>query len=113
MREAKESDFFVELPGVGVFRFGRRTYGDRMRIRSEFLRLVRDLGDSDQDLSMYAGMIATHAVLCVEAPEGWEDLAEVDLTAAVSTDDKIFELFALVKQQEDSFRAGPPPKRET
>lgn len=113
MREARDTDFFVELPGVGVFRFGRRTYGDRMRIRAEYLRLVRDIGDDDQDLSMYAGMIATHAVLCVEAPSGWADLADVDLTGSADTDNKIFELFALIKQQEDSFRAGASPKRET
>ena len=45
MRQARESDFFVDLPDVGAFRFGRRTYGDRLKIRSEYLRLVKEFGD--------------------------------------------------------------------
>jgi len=106
MRKPKENDFFIELPDVGVFRFGRRTYGDRLNIRAEYLRLVRDLGDSDPDLSMYAAIIATHRVLCVEAPPGWEDLANLDLTAPGNVEDKVFELFALLKEKEDFFRSG-------
>lgn len=108
MREPKESDFFIELPGVGVFRFGRRTYGDRLKIRSAYLRLVREFGDDDPDLSMYAAMIASHAVLCVEAPRGWEDLAELDLVAPGDNEAKIFDLYALLKEKEDSFRQGDP-----
>ena len=106
MRQPKDSDFFVNLPGVGVFRFGRRTYGDRLRIRAEYLRLVKEFGDDDPDLSLYAAMIASHKVLCSEAPAGWEDLAELDLVAPGNAEDKIFELYALVKEKEDSFRQG-------
>ena len=106
MRGAKDSDFFVELPGVGVFRFGRRTYGDRLKIRAEYLRLVKEFGDDDPDLSMYAAMIASHTVLCVEAPAGWESLADLDLTAPGEPEVKIFELYNLLKDKEDSFRKG-------
>lgn len=106
MRPPKDSDFFLDLPGVGVFRFGRRTYGDRLKIRAEYLRLVKEFGDDDSDLSMYAAMISTHAVLCVEAPDGWESLAELDLVAPGDAESKIFELYGLLKAKEDSFRKG-------
>lgn len=106
MRPSKDTDFFIDLPGVGVFRFGRRTYGDRLKIRAEYLRLVKEFGDEDPDLSMYAAMISTHSVLCVEAPDGWSDLSELDLVAPGDTEGKVFELYGLLKAKEDSFRKG-------
>lgn len=106
MRQPKDTDFFIDLPEVGVFRFGRRTYGDRLKIRAEYLRLVKEFGDDDADLSMYAAMIASHTVLCVEAPAGWDDLSELDLVAPGNAEDRIFELYALLKEKEDSFRKG-------
>ena len=108
MREAKESDFFIELPTVGIFRFGRRTYGDRILIRSNYLRLVQEFGDSDNDLSMFAGMVATHATLCVDAPKGWADLSSLDVVSAADNETKVYELYGLLKSQEDSFRSGLP-----
>lgn len=104
MREPSDNDFFIELPGVGVFRYGRRTYGDQLRIRAEQLKLARELGDSDPDVALYAGTIAVHRVLCVEAPKGWEDLSVIDLTAVDI--DKVFELMALLREKEGSFRAA-------
>lgn len=106
MREARDTDFFIELPDVGVFRFGRRTFGDRMRIRAEYLRLVRELGDDDEDLAFYAAIISVHSVLCVEAPEGWEDIAQLDLTGPGNVDEKIFALSQRLRAKEDSFRKG-------
>jgi len=104
MRQLRETDFFVPLPEVGTFRFGRRTFGDRLAIRAEYLRLVKEHGDEDPDLSLFAGMIATHSVLCVEAPDGWSDLAALELNE--DTDAKVFELYRELKDKEDSFRKG-------
>lgn len=106
MRTPKDTDFFIELPDVGVFRFGRRTYGDRLKIRTEYLRMVKEFGDEDPDLSIYAAMISSHKILCVEAPEGWEDLAELDLIAPGNVEGKIFDLYNRLKAKEDSFRFG-------
>jgi hypothetical protein len=113
MRTAKDTDFFIELPDVGVFRFGRRTYGDRLAIRAAYLRLVKEFGDSDGDLSMYAAIIACHSVLCVEAPAGWENLAELDLTAPGDVETKVLALYSALKHKEDSFRLGQPQVSET
>jgi hypothetical protein len=105
MRKPADTDFFVDVEEVGVFRFGRRTYGDRLKIRAEFLRLVREFGeDEDAELSTHAAVIAAHKVLCVEAPEGWESLESIDLVAIPDAEDKIFAIFAALKEKEDSFR---------
>jgi hypothetical protein len=105
MREPRDNDFVVTLPNVGTFRYGRRTYGDRLQIRSRYLNLTQDIGDDDPAIAMYAGLISTHSVLCVDAPEGWDDLAEVDVTKP-ENDGRIVELFSLLKDAEDSFAKG-------
>lgn len=112
MREPRDNDFFIELPGVGTFRFGRRTFGDRISIRSRYLGLVKDLGDSDEDLSIFASMVASHSVLCVEAPEGWADLAALDMTAPGYSDALLFDLYNRIREKEDSFRSSVPAGSE-
>ena len=104
MRPAKDSDFFIELPGVGIFRFGRRTFLDRAKIRSEFLRITKELGDDDLELSSYAAAISVHKVLCVDAPAGWDDIESIEL--GDDTDAKIFELYQLLQDKELTFRSG-------
>lgn len=106
MRSAKETDFFVELPEVGVFRFGRRTFGDRMKIRAEYLRLVKEHGDLDDELSMYAAIIAAHTVLCVESPPGWENLSDLDMLCLNDPEQRIYDLYSLLKDKEDALRQG-------
>jgi len=49
-------------------------------------------------------MIAEYAELCVSAPSGWESLAEMEFSR--STEDKVFELFALLRQQQHGFRGS-------
>lgn len=105
MRDPRDTDFFVELPGVGTFRYGRRTLGDQIAVRTRFLDVVKGHGEADDDLTFYAGAVASHAVLCVECPAGWEDLTALDLTAEGTSLDKVFELVALVRGKEDSFRS--------
>lgn len=110
MRKAAATDFFIELPQVGTFRFGRRTYGDRLKIRAEYLRLTKDLADvNDAELATNAAIVAAHKVLCVEAPEGWADLESIDLITQPDADDKIFDLYFLLKNKEDSFRQAANP----
>lgn len=104
MREPRDTDFFIELPDVGTFRFGRRTFGDRLQIRSAFLSLTKDHGEDDPDLAFYAAMIATHSVLCVEAPSGWNDLAALDMTAPGYSDEKVYDLYERLRAKEGSFR---------
>lgn len=105
-RAPQDSDFFVEVAGIGSFRFGRRTYGDRMRIRAEFVRLTRELGDVDESLASMASVVAAHKVLCVEAPDGWFDLEAIDMISAPDAEDKVFAIYEGLRQQEETFRQG-------
>ena len=106
MRTPSDSDFFVEVPDVGTFRFGRRTYGDRLKIRSEVLKLVRDVGESDPELATQAAIIAAHRVLCVESPAGWGDLAAVDMVSVPDAEDRVYAIYLALKEKEDSFRGS-------
>lgn len=106
-RPAADTDFFVEPEGVGRFRYGRKTFGDRIRIRAEFLRLTGG-NEDDLDLSTMAGLVAAHKVLCVEAPVGWVDLEAIDaLEDEQGLDKKLLRLYQLVVDKEGSFRRGP------
>lgn len=104
MREARDSDFFVEVDAVGKFRFGRRTFADRAKIRAEFIGYTQDVGEGDPELTAYASIMAAHKVLCVEAPEGWADMDNLDLT--VNSEEKVFELYAALRDVEERFRQG-------
>lgn len=107
MRPPADSDFFIEVPELGTFRFARRTYGDRLKIRAEFLKLVRDAGETDPELATQAAILAAHKVLCVEAPAGWQDLAAVDMIAVPDADERIYSIYTALKEKEDSFRRPP------
>ncbi|MFL5901005.1 MAG: hypothetical protein ACJ75S_07375 [Solirubrobacterales bacterium] len=104
MREASATDIFVELPDVGTFRYARRQIGDRLAIRREYLRYTQEFGDGDPDLSLYAALIATHEVLCVDCPPGWENIAALDADRL----DKAFELGTLLKAKEEAIAKGAP-----
>lgn len=104
MRKSAHTDFSVPVDGVGTFVYGRRTLGDSMKIRARFLELVGANAD-DIELAATASAVATHEVLCVSAPKGWEDLLQLD---GIDNDNaaKVFDLFAKVGEQEDSFRGA-------
>lgn len=106
MRTAKESDFFIDVPSVGQFRFGRRTFGDRIAIRADYLRLVAEFGDDDTDLSIYASVAAIYVALCVSCPKGWEVITDLDLTDP-DMENNIFTLYDLFIAKEASFRNRP------
>jgi hypothetical protein len=110
MRSPANTDFFVVVPEVGTFRFGRRTYGDRLRIRSNFLTLAKVLGEDDAELSGQAGIIAAYKQMCVECPPGWEDIEKLDMAEdAEGMIDRILAVYSLWRETEDSFRIRKEP----
>ena len=110
MRAPRNNDFSLELDGVGTFVFGRRTYGDRIKIRADYLRRLRELGEAeetaDQELAMFAATLSTFSVMCVSAPPGWESLEDIDLISNPDAEDQIIGLYLALKNKEDSFRQG-------
>ncbi len=107
MRAPAPTDFEVVHPVLGTFIYGRRTYGDRIKIRTEFLKELGrpDDGTVDADLAAMCAMVAAHRVLCVRAPAGWEDLARVELMTDPELHEAfVVELYADLKAKEDTFR---------
>ncbi|TSA41547.1 MAG: hypothetical protein D4R63_03050 [Methylococcaceae bacterium] len=103
MRTAKDTDYFITLPEVGEFRFGRETLLDKILIRTHFLGIVKDLKDDDAHYaSVFAVMIAEYATLCVSCPVGWEHIGDMELTE--QTESQLYALFALWRDQHQSFR---------
>ncbi len=121
MRAARESDFFVDVEDIGRFRFGRRTYGDRLKIRAEFARLTKPYveydadGDEvlDADVAGMASVVSAYKVLMVECPAGWEDLEAMDVIADPDIELKSYRIYAALKAKEDSFRPKAEPAGET
>jgi hypothetical protein len=64
MRKPTDTDFFIELPDVGQFRFGRRTFGDRAKVKSAYLSFV---GQNTQNKAL-----EFLAELEADPPEGWD-----------------------------------------
>jgi len=103
MRKPKETDFFIELPDVGTFRYGRQTIADRARIRADYIKIA---GDSNEDYTLYllASFVSAHKHSCVSAPAGWEDAENIDDTNWNA--DKVKELLGLLEDNIDMFRKG-------
>ncbi len=118
MREPSDNDLFVELDGVGQFAYAAATYGDRIAIRREYLRLLGDAVKFERDekgnvteivdaeLAGVAIIIARHRVLCTIAPSGWEDLAKVSEIDFPDVEAKMFKLWEGVRAAEERFRHG-------
>ena len=111
MRTARESDFFIDLPEVGMFRFGKRTFRDRADIKAAYLRYAKEWGDEDQELAAYSSMLAVYKILCVECPSGWENVEDMEVTETL--DNKLFELFRELSAKEEQFRKGASEGGET
>lgn len=111
MRQPKDTDFLVELDGVGKFRFARRTFGDRIKIRGEIARMARDFGD-DLDAVAEVTVVAVYKTLIVACPKGWEDIEAIDLVDRPEAEDQAWQLFLKLQDAESRFRQERDEKRE-
>ena len=103
-RVGSDSDFDVEVDGVGTFRFGRRSMRDEIKIQVEFARIIEGVTPTEW-LAVVAGWIAALKVLTVRAPDGW------DIDAMDPLDDESYAKMAKVHraltEKERSFRRKP------
>lgn len=110
MRQERSDDFIVES-SVGDWRFGRRTVGDAIRIRAAYSRYVGPDVDEDADddmiveLRFYASAVSAISVLCVSAPNGWERVADINLTDRPDAFDVLSEVYTGLVEKERSFRS--------
>lgn len=111
MRPPKDTDFLVPLDGVGKFRFARRTFGDRIKIRGEIARMSRDFGD-DLDAVAEVTVVAVYKTLIVACPPGWEDIESIDLVDRPEAEDQAWQLFVKLQDAEARFRQERDEKRE-
>jgi len=102
-RKGNNTDFQVNVEGVGAFTFGRRTMQDEIKIQVEFARLIEGV-EPTQWLQTVCGWIAALKVLTVFAPEGW-NIEEMD-----PLDNKTYTNMGLVydalREKERSFRSS-------
>lgn len=103
--KAKESDFFIEIDGVGRFRFSRKTYGAQIKIDAEISRILGPNMDlSDSTMGLHAMLMGHYKALMVECPPGWENLEELNLDEDPTLDQKILEVYFELRRKLDSFR---------
>jgi hypothetical protein len=106
-REAKESDFHVDVDGIGQFMFARRTMKDQYMIRGEYARLTGGHYDDEGRIAdMSALGYATLTVLLVEGPKSF-DVAALDPLLDDDFDKKILKIYSALRAKELSFRPGP------
>lgn len=102
MRAGSKSDYKVNVEGVGVFTFAKRTMKDEIKIQVEYARLI-DGTEPTEWLQSVCGWLANFKVLMVSAPEDW-DLEEMD-----PLDNESYTRMALVygalREKERSFRS--------
>lgn len=110
-RTAKESDFPVDVEGMGRFKFARRTQKDKYQIRSLYAQLTDNNYSADGvAVDMEAWTHATISVLVVEEPESsaaWPGLDKLDPLMDDDTADKLQKVFMALRQKELSFRPQP------
>lgn len=82
-RIAKETDFTVQVDGVGTFTFGRRTMRDEIAIQVEYARII-DGVEPTAWLQAVGGWLSVLRTMTVRAPDGW------DLDAMDPLDDETY-----------------------
>lgn len=106
-RAPAATDFHVDVEGVGLFIFAKRTMRDELRIAAEYSRLTEGVETPTGFLADMGGWISTLKALTVEAPHGW-DIDEMDPFEDESHQ-KIFKVYAALRVQEGSFRKAKNP----
>lgn len=109
MRKPSESDFVVEVEGIGRFVFARRKMADEIQIQVEYAGLIQGV-EPTQWLENVCGWVAAFKVLMVQAPKGW-DLEEMD-PLDEGTFANLMKVYRAFRDKERSFRPKPAQASE-
>lgn len=94
--------YSVEVEGVGVFFFAKRTMRHEFKIQAEYSRLTEGVDTPTANLEYIAGVFSTLRVLTVKAPDGW-DLDALDPLESADFE-KVIRVHAALRAKEGSFR---------
>lgn len=96
-----DSDFSVDVEGVGRFTFGRRKMRDELAIQREYADIIGGVHPTPW-LEAVGGWISHMRVLTVHAPADW-DLDEMD-PLEPETYSKLNRVYSALREKEGSFR---------
>jgi len=114
VRAPHQTDFTVDVEGIGTFTFARRRMADEFKIQTEYARILDGVKPTDW-LDLVAGWKSVLSVLTVKAPEGWgrdifgEPTENIDDMDPMDKDvyARIGRVFKALTDKERSFRSGP------
>ena len=103
-RRGSDTDFDLNVEGVGNFRFARRRMADEMKIQVEYARIIDGVEQPTVWLDRMGGAISTLKVLTVKAPDGFDidDLDPLDEESYI----KLLSVYDALAAKEESFRSG-------
>ena len=109
MRAPSPTDFTLDVEGVGIFIFGRRTGRDRFKISTEIGLLTgfQEMPD-DSFISLAANAYATVKTMMVAGPDGFIKKADLDGFDSGTTDSSadVIKVFLAYSEKENSFRSN-------
>lgn len=103
-RKPTDTDFILDVEGVGSFRFAKKTYGDHIQMRAEQSRIVGANPGDDRELVGHGMIVSHYKVLMVTCPAGWEDIEAMDMTEKPEIEQQIMDVHFALREKLDSFR---------
>lgn len=111
-REAKSTDFHVDVEGIGQFLFARRSLGDVFKIRGQYAKLTGGNYDEEGNVADYTALaFVTIQTLLVDAPKSF-NIETLDPLLDENFDAPILKIFGALRAKELSFRPRPAPGGE-
>lgn len=103
--QPKPNDFFLEVEGVGQFRFNRKTYGSQIKIDAAIVRILGpNMQSEDATMNMHANMVGSYGALMVDCPPGWEKLEDINLDEYPEREGDILKVCLALREKLHSFR---------
>jgi hypothetical protein len=108
--KVRHNDFYIDIDGVGQFRFNRKTYGAQIVLDATMSRILgANFVTNDTAMNTHATLVGLYSALMVSCPEGWEDLESIDMSEDPDIDVKILDLYFALRAKLDSFRVAKGP----
>lgn len=101
-----DTDFPINVEGVGTFVIARRKFNDEIKIQIEYAKIV-DGSQPTEWLHLVGTWLSTFKVLIVKSPSDW-NIDEMDPMDG-ATYEKMARVYKEIQDKELSFRKRPVP----